>query len=105
MTSGGENPRPPRAIVVVQAGEPLFEEAFAPLGDHFAATVQVLGNPVVSPSIGSQEDHLGPLNLKIRQRIFSGSSLQLSGFIGDQLDSIWALPRHASRPPRQIGAL
>ena len=59
----GENPRPARAVAVVQPREPSLEEALAPLGDHFSATVQLLGDLVVSPSVGGQEDHLGSQDL------------------------------------------
>ena len=52
MTSGGENPRPARPVAVVQPREPSLEEALAPLGYHFSATVQLLGDLVVPPSVG-----------------------------------------------------
>ena len=94
----GENPRPARAVAVVEAREPPLEEALAPLGDHLSATVQLLGDLVVSPSVGGQEDHLGSQDLEIRQRISSCTALQLSRFIIMQLNVVRTLPRHASRP-------
>ncbi len=99
-TSGGKNPRPTRAVAVVQPREPSLEEALAPLGDHFSTTVQPLGDLVVSPSVRGQEDHLGSQDLEIRQRIFSCTSMQLSRFTVSQLDGIRTFPRHAGRPPR-----
>ena len=100
MTSPGENPRPARAVAVVQPREPSLEEALAPLGDHFSATVQLLGDLVVPPSVGGQEDHLGSQDFKVRQRILSCTPLQISRFLITQLNVIRTLPRHASRPPR-----
>jgi hypothetical protein len=59
----------------------LLEEALAPLGDHFSATVQLLGDLVVSPPVGRQEDHLGSQDLEVRQRISSCPALQFSRFV------------------------
>ena len=86
MTSGGKNPRPARAIAVVEPREPSLEEALAPLGDHFSATVQLLGDLVVPPSVGGQEDHLGPQDVKVRQRLASRTPLQLSRFVLTQFN-------------------
>ena len=102
LTSGGKHPRSPRAIVVVQPREPSCEEPLAPLGHHFSATVQLLSNLVVSPSVGGQENHLDPQDIKIRQRILSSASPQLRHLIGTQFDGIRTRPRHASRPPRSM---
>jgi hypothetical protein len=46
--------------------EAIGEEPFPPAADHLTAAVEASGNLVVAQSIGSQEDHLGSLNLKIR---------------------------------------
>jgi len=80
-TSGGKNPRPARAVAVIEAREPSLEEALAPLGDHFSATVQLVGDLVVSPSVGGQQDHLGSQDLEVRQRILSCTPLQLSRLV------------------------
>jgi hypothetical protein len=55
----------------------MSEEALAPLADDLAASVEARGNLVIAQSLGSQQDHPGPNNLEIRQRIFARPSTQL----------------------------
>jgi hypothetical protein len=46
--------------------EAIGEEPFPPPADNLTAAVEARGDLVVVQSIGSQQDHLGSLNLKIR---------------------------------------
>jgi hypothetical protein len=66
--------------MLFQSCETVREEALAPERDHFTASVQTRGNLVVGHAFGCVEDHLGSLNLKIWQRIFSSSPAQLGSF-------------------------
>jgi hypothetical protein len=73
-----------------QSREAIRKEALAPHGDDLTAGVQTGGNAVVAPAFGSIENHLGPLHLKIRQRILSGPAAQL-GLLGRREgDIVWA---------------
>jgi hypothetical protein len=67
--------------VFFQPWEAVSKKALTPKRDHFTAGVQTRRDLVVGHAFGSMEDHLGTLNLKIRQRIFSRTSAQL-GFLG-----------------------
>jgi hypothetical protein len=54
-----------------QPWEAVRKKALAPKGDHFTAGIQTRGDFVVGHAFGCIENHLGALDLKIRQRIFS----------------------------------
>jgi hypothetical protein len=53
-----------------QSCETISEKTLAPKGDYFAARIQTRSDLIVGHAFGRVEDHLGPLDLKIRQRIF-----------------------------------
>jgi hypothetical protein len=57
--------------VFFQPCEAVGEKALAPERDHLTASVQARGDLVVGHALGCMENHLGTLDLKIRQRIFS----------------------------------
>src|SRR5450755_3480668 len=63
-----------------QPCEAVGEETLAPKRDHLTASVQTGSDLVVGQAFGCVENHLGALNLKIRQRIFSRTSAQLGLF-------------------------
>ena len=81
--------------------EAVGKKALAPERDYFTASVQTRGDVVVGHAFGSVQNHLGTLDLKVRQRIFSCPPAQL-GFLGRReailngLDLAW--PR--TSPPR-----
>jgi hypothetical protein len=70
------------------------EEAFAPLADDFAPGIQPSRNEVVGQVFGGQKDDFGAKDLKIWQRIFGGSMLELPLLILSQNDREWAFSRH-----------
>lgn len=57
--------------------------------------MQMLSDLVIGESLGSEQDHLSALNLKIRQRILMGSSLKLFRFGLGQSDLVGAITRHS----------
>jgi len=69
-SSGEKSPGTTRTISFFQAGEAVGKEALAPKRDHFTAGVEAVGDLVVGHALGGVKDHFGPLDLKIRQRIF-----------------------------------
>ena len=75
--SGGKSSGATRAIEVLQSGQALLKEALTPFTDDIPADMQVLSDLVIGESLGSEQDHLSALNLKIRQRILLSSSLKL----------------------------
>jgi hypothetical protein len=74
-TSGGEGPRPAGAWTLLETFETLLEETFAPQRDDLASGLETCGDFLVGKALSSQQDHPGPDNLKIRQRILRGSAL------------------------------
>jgi hypothetical protein len=81
MSSGGKSPGATRAGSFLQARQSFLEEALSPKAYHLSARVKPRGDLIVVDSGGRHEDHLGPLNFKIRQRIFHGSAQQLALFL------------------------
>jgi len=73
-----------------------MEEAFAPETDHVASDRERGGDRVVGPPLGGKQDHLGPEDGKIWQRIFPGAPLQHLLFLSRQLDPVRASPRHST---------
>jgi hypothetical protein len=67
--------------VFFQSWQAVSEKALAPKRDHFTASVQTRSDLVVGHAFGSVEDHLGTLNLIIRQSIFPRPPTQL-GLLG-----------------------
>src|SRR5579862_1314110 len=78
--SGGKSPGATRTSTLFQTFQALGKEALAPHRDHVTTGVQALCNLVVAESLCRQQNHLGPLHSKIRQRIFGCAPLQLGGF-------------------------
>jgi hypothetical protein len=52
--------------MLFQPGEAVGKKALAPKRDHLTAGIQTRGDLVVGHAFGCVQDHLGPLNLKIR---------------------------------------
>lgn len=94
MISGGKSSGATRAIEVLQSGQALLKETLTPFTDDIPADMQVLSDLVIGESLGSEQDHLSSLNLKIRQRILMGSSVKLSRLGLGQSDLVGALTRH-----------
>ena len=80
MSSGGKDPRSTRAGSLFQARQSFLEEPLAPQTDHFAPRIQARGDLVVAHSLGGHQNHLGPLDLEVRQRIFGRATTQLARF-------------------------
>src|SRR5712691_3042434 len=98
-TSGGKKPGAARAGALLQAVQPFMEEAFAPETDDVASDRERGGDRVVGPPLGGKQDHLGPQDGKIRQRILPGATLQRLLFVPRQSDLVWALSRHSIPSP------
>lgn len=56
--------------------------------------MQVLSDLVIGEPLGSEQDHLSALNLKIRQRILIGPPVKLYGLGLGQSDLVGAFTRH-----------
>jgi hypothetical protein len=95
-TSGGKNSGATRAGPLVEAGQAFVEEALAPTTDDVATDGEGGGNVIITATVGGGEDDEGPEHLKIRQRIFPGSSLENLAFFRRERDDIWAVSRHHS---------
>ena len=93
-TSGGERPGTTRPFSVIEASHSLLEKPFSPEANDFATRVQALGNFIVCQSLSRKKNDLGPLHLKIRQRIFSRSVGEFVRFFWRQHDFIWAFSWH-----------
>jgi hypothetical protein len=76
--------------MLFQSSEAVGEEALTPQADHFTAGAQRSSDVLVGHAFGSVEDHLGSLNLKIRQRIFRGTPVQLGLFGRRESNHEWA---------------
>ena len=70
-----------------------MKEALTPFTDDIPADMQVLSDLVIGETLGSEQDHLSALNLKIRQRILMGSSLKLFRLGLGQSDLVGAFTR------------
>jgi hypothetical protein len=66
MTSGGKDRRATSAGLVVEAGEALLEEPFAPLGDDLPWRVEPVGDGVVAQAFGGVQHDPRPHHLPIR---------------------------------------
>src|SRR6266516_1126500 len=95
-TSGGKDAWPSSPGSLLEAAEPLGEEAFAPLGDDLAAGVQTGPDLVVVEARSRHEHDLGPYDIPIRQRVPAGLGFQHLAFLVAQLDDVWAFPGHRS---------
>src|SRR6266851_3738121 len=95
-TSGGKNPGAARAGALLQAVQAFVEEAFAPETDHVASDRERGGDRVVGPALGGKQDHLGPEDYTIWQRILQGATLQRLLFLPRQLDPVRASSRHST---------
>src|SRR5207237_6148479 len=104
VSSGGKDPRATRAGSLFEARQSLLEEALAPLADHLAPGVQARGDLVIVHAIGCHQDHLGPDDLEIWQRIFGRAATQFCELVGGQLDSERTLPRHKATPRGRIAS-
>jgi len=92
--SGGKSSGATRAIEVLQSGQALLKEALTPFTDDIPADMQVLSDLVIGETLGSEQDHLSALNLKIRQRILVGPPVKLIGLGLGQSDLVGAITRH-----------
>jgi hypothetical protein len=62
--------------------ETFQKESFAPLRDDITTGIQARGYFAVFQSLGSHQNYLGALDLKIRQRISGGAPAQFGAFRG-----------------------
>ena len=85
-TSGGESPGASGPGALLKSRQAFVEEPFPPMADDLPPRVAPRGNLVVLQSLCGQEDHLGPLNLEIRQRIFLRPPLQHLCFLVGERD-------------------
>jgi hypothetical protein len=58
-----------------------MEEAFAPQAHHIASHRQSSRNLIITPALGSQQDHLGTQYLEVWQRILTRSAFQNLPFL------------------------
>jgi hypothetical protein len=80
-SSGGKNPGAAGPGNFLKSGESLLEKPLAPLRDDVPVGAELPGDVIVLPASCRKQDHLGPLNLKIRQRIFPGADREFSQFL------------------------
>src|SRR5450631_522396 len=81
MSSGGESPGTTWAPPFLQARQSLFEEALAPLADHLAARIEPCSDLIVIDASCGHQNHLRTYDLKIWQRIFHRTTIQLDCLI------------------------
>jgi hypothetical protein len=65
-SSGGKSSGPTRARLFVEPGEALLKEALPPPANDFPTGIQPLGDFVITKALGSEQDHLGTDDLKVR---------------------------------------
>jgi hypothetical protein len=70
--------------MILEPGQALFEEALAPKGHDLPPGVEALGDRVIGPALGGQEDHLGADDLKMGSRICGSARLQHPRFLAGQ---------------------
>jgi hypothetical protein len=97
-SSGGEDPGPTGSWAVVETKQSLLEETLAPHAHDLASCAEMLRDLIIGEAFVSQENHLGPEDLEIRQRILIGSPNQLPDLFLGQEDLERAIPRHYSPP-------
>lgn len=88
------NPGEAWAGTFLQARQSFLEGALSQETDHLSAGVQPDRALIVAHPTGGHEDHLGPLHIKLRQRIVGRPSPQLPRFLGRQIDAERADPGH-----------
>ena len=101
MSSGGEGPGPTRSWTFLQARQTLLKEAFAPLADDLTPGVQATGDVIVGQSFRRVEDHLGPKDLIIRQRILDHPTFEFGAFLRRELYLERAGSRHMAKMPEE----
>jgi hypothetical protein len=82
--------------MILEPGQALFEEALAPEGHDLPPGVEALGDRVIGPALGGQEDHLGADDLKMGSRIRGSARLQHPRFLAGQDDFVGTRSRHRS---------
>jgi len=65
-TLGGKAGCPPASWLFLEAGQPLVEEAFAPLADDLAWGIQASRDDIVGQPRGGEQDQLGADDVSIR---------------------------------------
>jgi hypothetical protein len=80
--------------LIVQASEALLDKPLAPQAYYLTPGGQPLRDLVIGQAFSSQQDHLCPNDLKIRQRIFRAAPTELFHFLVTQDDAVWALSWH-----------
>ena len=76
-SSGGKRPGSPGSGSVLESGKPLLEESLPPHAHDLASGAEASGDVVVGETLMCEQDHFGPYDLKVRQRILIGSLCQL----------------------------
>jgi hypothetical protein len=94
MTSGGKDRGAARARSLLQPGQAVVEEALAPEADHVATHRERGRDGVIALALRRQENHLGPQDCIVWQRIFPGTALQNLPFGLGEGNAIGALSRH-----------
>src|SRR2546427_12878381 len=92
--SGGKERGPSTAGKFLQAKEPCFKEALAPLADDLARGIESLGDLIVGEPSRGIENNLGSDNISIRRRISPGQSLQPAPIFACECDDKWASSWH-----------
>jgi hypothetical protein len=82
--------------MILKTGHALFEKALAPEGYDLSPGVETLGDRVIRPTFGRQQDHLGADDLEMGSRIGGGSLLQHPCFLSREDDLIRTGSRHRS---------
>jgi hypothetical protein len=93
-SSGGENPGPPRARAFFEPGQAFVEEAFAPEADHIATHGERGSDVIIGQAFGGEQNHSGPDDLEVWQRILSRASVQDVPLLSRELDTERAFSWH-----------
>src|SRR5690606_1418624 len=99
-SSGGESPGASRAGPLVEPRYSLPEKALTPLADHLATRIEPRCDFVVVQPLGGHQNHLGPHDLEVRQRIAGCAPIQFLRFGARKTDDKRALAWHGAPPDK-----
>src|SRR6266496_3753781 len=92
--SGGKTARAARALAILQAHEPLFEEPLPPAADDPRRRLQPTRDLRRRLPLGRVQDHLRPHDHLVRKRVARNPTLQLDALLATQLDHVSAPASH-----------
>jgi hypothetical protein len=103
LISGGKNPGPTGALMFFESRQAVVKEALTPLTHDVPANGERSSDLVIGESLGGEQDHLGPKDLKVWQRILSGTTFQNLALILRETYRKRAVSWHCGDPPFSAG--